>query len=353
VTRTREERVRDVRAVLAAARRLASRADQIAPELAASTGLSLEGVRLALAEHLEQDAQDDELASLVARAGDAPEVHVILSANVFTGALRAVALARAAAPAVTVRPSRRDPWFARALVRELGLPAVRLAEELPPERLAAGEIHVYGRDATIAAVRAAARPGVRVVGHGAGMGVAWIGADDDLAVAAEALARDVVPFDQRGCLSPRVALVAGDAARASAFAAALDDRLAAWELRVPRGALSSDEDAARARWLETLAFAGEVHARPAHAVAVAPEGAPLTVPVPGRNVHIAPIADAASAAALLVPFAHAVVAVGANDPAAARLFAPRHARISPLGRMQRPPLDGPVDGRAGDAPPRA
>ncbi len=347
MARTAEERTRDVRTLLEAARRLVSRADTIAPALASSTGLSPEGVRLALAEHLEVDARDDELASLVARAGDAPQVHVILSSNVFVGALRALAVAFAAAPSVTVRPSRRDPWFARALVAELGSPAVRLAEDLPPARLAEGEIHVYGRDATIAAVRAAALPGVRVVGHGAGLGVAWIGPGDDIAAAAASLARDVIAFDQRGCLSPRIALVAGDWARASSFAEALDAQLAEWEVRVPRGAFSRDEGAERVRWLETLTFAGEVRARAAHAVAVAAAGAPLAVPVPGRNVHIAPVVDPAAAALLLAPLARAIVAIGVNDASVATGFVPPHARVSPLGRMQRPPLDGPVDGRAG------
>ena len=346
MTRSSAERARDVRAILSAARRVASRADAVASELSASTGLSPAGVRLALAEHLETDASDDEIASLVAAAGDAATVHVILSANVFVGALRAIALARAAAPAVTVRPSRRDPWFARALVEELADPAVRIHDEAP-ERIVAGEIHVYGRDATIAAVRAAARPAVRVVGHGAGMGVAWIGPADELAAAAEALARDVVPFDQRGCLSPRLALVAGDFARASAFGARLAERLAAWEVTVPRGVFAADEAAERARWLATFAFAGETHAEGAFAVAVAPEGAPLVVPVPGRNVHIAPVPDASAAARALAPIAGVIVAFGANDLDAARLVAPVHARLSPLGRMQRPPLDGPVDGRAG------
>ena len=44
----------------------------------------------------------------------------------------------------------------------------------------AGAIHVYGRDETIAAVRAAARPGVVVRGHGAGLGVALVTPAADL-----------------------------------------------------------------------------------------------------------------------------------------------------------------------------
>ncbi len=341
--RTAEGRARDVREILRAARSLAARADRIVPEITKSTGLSPEGVHLALREHLELEATDDDISALVARAGDATRVHVVLSSSVFVGAVRALAIARAAAPHVTLRPSTRDPWFARALVEELGSSAVQV-EDVRARDLAAGEIHVYGRDATIAAIRAEARRGVRVVGHGAGMGVAWVAADDDLAEAAEAVARDVVPFDQRGCLSPRLALVEGDDARAVAFAAALDLRLAAWEARVPRGVVGGDEVAERVRWLETMAIAGVVLAGPAHAVAVAAHGSPLTLAPVGRNMHIAPIAMA-NAAAQLAPLASAIVAVGANDSAVAARIGPPHARVSRLGHMQRPRLDGPVDRR--------
>jgi hypothetical protein len=45
-------------------------------------------------------------------------------------------------------------------------------------------------------------------------------------------------------------------------------------------------------------------------------------------------------------FARFVVAIGSDDPQAAAAIAPEHARVSPLGRMQLPPLDGPVDRRA-------
>ena len=65
------------------------------------------------------------------------------------------------------------------------------------------------------------------------MGVAYV---TDIAQAkAKALAEDVVVFDQRGCLSPRFALVEGDDARALAFAEALHDELEALDANIPRG----------------------------------------------------------------------------------------------------------------------
>jgi hypothetical protein len=320
--------MRDVSTVLEAASRI-----EVSPdELVRSTGLSREGVELALARHLETSATDEELASLVRRAGHAESVLVILSANVFVAALRAIAVARAASERVVVRPSRREPVFARALVRALASPSVTIDEAADPSAFA--EVHVYGRDETIARVRAAAGS-ARVHGHGAGMGVAFVGAPTG--EAAEALAADVVPFDQRGCLSPRVALVAGDA---GAFARALHSALAAWRAKVPRGAIGPEEAAEAARYAATVAYAGELLEAHDHTIGVA---GTLLVPPPGRCVHVARVASAEAARALLAPIAKYVVTLGAANAREASLIAPPHARPARLGEMQRPPLDGPVD----------
>ncbi len=337
--RTVEDRVQDVRRWIAAARAVYADRSRYAAPIAASSGLSLEGVELGF-ESLERDATAEELRALVASAGDAPSVHVILSANVFVAPLRAIAIARAASDRVTVWPSSRDPTLARALVAASGDPCVSLADRDAPAD--AHRIDVYGRDETIARVRSGARPGVIVRGHGAGLGVAFVARDHEIDDAALALAADIVPFDQRGCLSPRVALVEGPADRGQSFARALHDALAALGARVPRGELSLDERSEGVRWKDTLAFAGEVWAGADHVVGLAPSGAPLAVPPSGRHVLVAPVDSAAAARAVLAPIARFVVTVGGS---AGDATAPEHARIAVLGRMQRPPLDGPVDRR--------
>src|SRR5262249_25486731 len=149
-------------------------------ELARSTGLSVEGVALALERSLEWDASPEEIDALPAHAKEEPLVAVILSANVFVGALRALALARAASSRVIVRPSRRDPFFARPLVAAATDPVFVLDDAFDVATIPEGEIHVYGKDETIAAVRAKARPSVRVRGHGAGFGVAWMPREIDV-----------------------------------------------------------------------------------------------------------------------------------------------------------------------------
>jgi hypothetical protein len=177
------------------------------------------------------------------------------------------------------------------------------------------------------------------------VGLAFVGAGADLEASANALAGDVIAFDQRGCLSPRAVLVEG-AERASSFADLLDTALGLAGARVPRGVLHADERAEAIQYESTMAFAGRVISRPGHVVGVAGMGAPVLVPPPGRHVHVAPVRSLEEARSLIADLAPVIVAVGADDPAQAATIAPPHARVSTLGAMQRPRLDGPVDRRA-------
>ncbi len=343
-TRGPAERIADVRRLQQAARAVVAERATLVPALVASTGLSTEGVELALARHVELEATDDELATLVTRAGDAARITIVLSANVFVGALRAIALARAASTDVVVRPSRRDPAFARALVesaRARGDSCVRLDESLDVASIDAGEVHVYGHDDTIAEVRKQARVPVR--GHGSGMGAVWISALADLDDAARDVADDVVVFDQRGCLSPRVVLVHGDQVRAMALADALHAELDRRATSVPRGEVPADERAAAGRYVATMTYAFRALVGRQHAIGVAPPGAPLVLPPPYRHVHVAACASLEMAATLLAPLRKGIVTIGSDEQEAARVLAPAWARLACLGAMQRPALDGPVD----------
>lgn len=343
MSRTFEKRMADVWGTVRAARAVVERREALIGAIVESTGLSPAGVELGLTRHLELDPTDDELRSLVAQTSEASSVAVILSSNVFVGALRAIAIARAASTNVVVRPSRRDPTFARALVEAIAEPEVRLDESLDVTNIEEGEIHIYGHDRTIADVRARARPSVRVVGHGSGMGIAWISARADLAHAARELAADVVVFDQRGCLSPRMAFVEGPRERADAFADALHEELERLDTVVPRGPMPADERAASDRYIATMTYACRALVGTQHAIGIAPPGAPM-IPSPAhRHVHVVSCPTEKDAQILLEPVARSLVAVGSDDPEAARRLAPPWARRSPLGRMQRPPLDGPVD----------
>ncbi len=383
------DRAERVRAVVRAGARVADPTDPLGKDARArlpeATGLSPESVELALAEHMETRPSSDDLRALLAGAGAAERCHVILSANVCTAALRALAIACATAPHVLAKPSRRDPVVAELLARALAEdPAfaaaggtITLVAHAAPT--AGDELHVYGSDETIASVRATLPQGVTLRAHGAGFGVAILEEDTDVEAAAGALARDVVAFDQRGCLSPRVALVIGDGAlaelvvRAELVMRALAAELSVWNRRAPRGRLHADEAAELRRYVETAAALGAAIEGEGFAVGLDEAPSALLLPPPARAIHVVPAA-LADVGRLLAPWGPKIAAIGhssgrrdgaetrggavpeegrapAAPPAlvAAIKIAPG-ARVSMLGAMQRPPLDGPVDLRAATKP---
>jgi hypothetical protein len=287
----------------------------------------------------------------------------VLSANVPTGALRALALGVATSRETLVRPSRRDPVLAELLARALSADdafvrahggSIALVEHAAPAP--GDEMHVYGSDEAVRALERASPPGVVIRAHGSGIGIAVVGAAVDLARAASAIARDVVPFDQRGCLSPRMVLVEGDGERAEALGEALEQALSEAGARVPRGPLDAETEAEIALYCASMEAVGTFHVGLDCAVAVDPEPRVLHLPPPARVVHLAR-ASCEDAQRLLARWAALVTSVGVDDdgPLACSVFSlVPWARRAQLGCMQRPPLDGPVDRRPQSGPhPRA
>lgn len=342
------DRYRRVGEVVAAARRLADPGHSAGREaralLPAETGLSAPGVELALAEHLETRPSNEEISALVRCAGSAPRVLVVLSAHVFTGALRAIALAAAAAPEVVVRCSSRESVFARLLVsaiedKDIGS-SIAFASTIEPSE--GDEVHLYGSDEVLRDICARLPSETLVRAHGTGFGMARVGEGIDCGEAARLVAQDIVPFDQRGCLSPRVALVLGGLVRARAFAEALAVDLEGWAKRVPVGTTSGAERAEWTRHRETSWMVGEVTQRGGSLVVVTPPTRTLLIAPVVRNLQVVGCQDPAEIDALIAPVAHHVVAVGDGGHPWTGCA---HARQSALGRMQRPAFDGPVDRR--------
>lgn len=344
-------RVARVRRLIDAARRIADAGDPLGQrarrELPAATGLSPQSVELGLTQHLETRVTDAELSALCESLPEAPRAHVLLAANVFVAPLRAIALALAQSPRVEVRSSRRQPVMT-ALLADGSDGAFRMVDELTPS----GGDHVwaYGSNETLSQLRGELPAGVVFHGHGAGYGVVVIEARtadsiDDLAMQ---VAKDVVPFDQRGCLSPRLVLLAGSDDAARAFATALAKALSALHHDVPRGDLSREEAADLARYRDTMLYAAEVLHAGLGVVGLDLEGTLLLPPV-GRNVHVTRVADVVTALESLGPEVTAV-GVSVSDSLSVRIGdALPGARRSALGQMQRPPLDGPVDRRPATA----
>jgi hypothetical protein len=335
---TPRERVLEV---VEAGRRIADPRDPIGVmarrQLLQAAQLSEAGIELALTEHLETTPSDADIDRLLESVQPAPRCHVILAANVCTAALRAIATAVATSDAVFIKPSRRDPVVAELLIATLAWPHLTVVSEL---RATEGDaVHVYGSDETIAAVRASLPPRIVWSAHGTGLGVAVVSADDDIAEAARAITRDLIPFDGRGCLSPRLVVSEVDPLP---LARALHASLLELGEQVPRGALDEAERAALRHSCDIFNAVGNVLEGPHHALFVDP--AP-------EAIELAPACRAAvviRGGALLPSIARHVAAVGCNRGTrfSEEIVAIcQGARWSLLGHMQRPPLDGPVDRR--------
>lgn len=322
-------------------------------DLMATTGLSAPGVELALGEHLETSATEAELASLFACVGAATRCHVILSANVCTAACRAIGLATATAERVVVRPSRRDPGLAPLFVRHLQA-SRRFARAGGSIELAAtidaapgDEVHAYGSDESLRTIAAALPAGAVLRGHGTGIGLAVVSSTDDLSAAAAALASDIVPFDQRGCLSPRIALVVGDAGRGRRLSKLLGEALSRSAQRIPRGPLDATARGELATFRALAASLGELEEQGDHLVAFFPDAPPAPLPPASRAISVACVEQAVVAECLVAPFHRFLTTIGGElcDDATRFLGTLGGVRIARLGSMQRPPFDGPVDRR--------
>ncbi len=312
-------------------------------ELPSATGLHAEQVEWALTHAFETEANDDELRLLVERVVESPATHVSLSANVFVGALRAIAVALASSEYVSVRASRREP-LTLALLHRAAPDAFTLVSALRP--VAGDHVWAYGADDTLSHLRATLPKGVVLHGHGSGFGVLLVDEPSTLTRADfDAMALDIAAFDQRGCVSPRFVLLEAEPDEGSRFARLLLEALTRAAKRLPFGAVDPDTMAETARHRETWRYLGEVHSGKGGMVSLDLDGNPWGKPPSQRTVHVRLTKNALSD---LLGRSGAITAIGSRDDPnlAARIHAAcRHARWSPFGSMQRPRLDGPVDRR--------
>jgi hypothetical protein len=292
---------------------------------------------------------------------------VVLAGNVFTAAARAVALPLLLGLPVLAKASSHDAAFVQLLGRalletdeELGQ-AFQLAvfsADAEHERRAllerADVVSAYGGDDTLQRLRAQLPATVSFVGHGHGLGAAFVdrGALADEASAhnaAGALAFDVAAYDQRGCLSPLVVWVReGAPVSPERFGELVFEALARLARTLPRGPLPLEAAAAQLNFRGVATLRGTLLEGDGFAVCC--EGAGALRIAPGyRNLQLLNVADAAQLGARLAPLGVHLKCLGvagvADLPA---LLAALPARLAPrvcaLGRMQTPPLHALADG---------
>jgi hypothetical protein len=310
--------------------------------LSASTGLSPEGVAYALENCLETGARNHELSELCASVAPSAVAHVLLSSGVFTAAYRAVCLGLAASSNVMVRPSRREPVFA-GLLHELSGGAFTLVAELFPK--SGEQLFAYGSDETMSALRAALQSGVILHAHSHGIGVAVVPTleTEERQQAARALAFDAATFDQRGCLSPRSVLIAGDPRAARLFAEELQQALEQLASTLPLGTLTQTEREDIELFSTSMLYAGPVLGEEGSLVALDEAGERIVVSPVGRVLHVTHASDAPRVLTALEPMIACLGLFG--DGAQLPRDCLPNARHCRLGQMQQPRLDGPVDRR--------
>jgi hypothetical protein len=343
----RQDPRRRIDRLLLGARRLANPADPLGRKarerLPTSAGLSQAGVEWGLTRCLETHPSEPELATLCQAVPPAPRAHVLLSANVFVAAHRAIALALASSPLVSVRASRRELLMA-ALLADASPGLFDLVDELSPT--SGDHVWAYGTDPTLEALRSTLPRGTVLHPHGAGLGIAVVDPSRNLARAASALACDTVLFDQKGCLSPRVALLlTNHYPTARRFAATLAEDLDAMETEVPRGSITPAELADQVTFRGAMCYSSELWPAGKGWVSLDLDGHATVVPPPSRSIHLVTGTGLTRLEPTLDPW---IVGVGVfADESVWRAVHSRfsNARVSKLGKMQCPRFDGPVDRR--------
>lgn len=343
--------------------------------LAESSGLGVEMTRWALDSTLETVDEATLLAlgrsALEAGAPRALPVParlcaVVLSGNVLTAPVRAMLTPLIVGAPVLAKASSREDALPRLVLDALheADPAIGAACDVltlkgdSPSTPAlfdqADVISVYGSDATVRAVRAAAPATAEVVAHGHGIGAAYVDGVPEYGEALDALARaigeDVAAYDQRGCLSPHAVFARGGEGDARRLAEALHGALATLATERPRGKLPLASGSAQVQWRGVAAARGTLHEGDGFAVSYEGEHA-LRLSPGYRNVAVHRCGDVAGLVAALRPLGVHLKALGVGgdagqaDEVAVSLPPPLAPRLSALGAMQRPPFDAFADGR--------
>ena len=292
---------------------------------------------------------------------------VVLASNVFTAAARGVGLPLLFGWPVLAKPSSREDTFPRLLRAALceaddqlgaAYNVVTFAAEQTSGHAAlfeqADAVSVFGSDNTLNTIRAQLGATVTFIGHGHGLGAAFVGAQaltstEDARDAARKLALDVAAYDQRGCLSPHVAWITrGAEVSPLAFAELLHEQLASLARDLPRGPLPFEVAAAQVSYRGLAAIHGKLLEGDGFAVCYE-ERASFRVSPGYRNLQLLCVDTLEELADRLAPLGMHLKCLGVaglGDPAALLRAMPARVapRICPLGTMQSPPVDALQDG---------
>lgn len=208
-------------------------------------------------------------------------------------------------------------------------------------------VMAHGGDETMHALRGLCPPGTPFIGYGHRVSLAVLPTGTATPEALIGLARDVLLYDQGGCLSPQTVFVEGDWAEtqkiAEQFAAALRQTANHYPLpvRSPRAAPAVREARALVQMEpDCQLWAGEelrwtVIARPESAFTPSPTFGVVSVQ------PLASLPDLPEAVVAVAPVLQGCAAAGEGTAD----YLPGVSRLCPPGKLQAPPLGWRQDGR--------
>lgn len=266
-------------------------------------------------------------------------VLVIAARTLPASAWRQCGLARALGAEVRLKTAAGQEALGEVLAASLGVvPTPFASDDTLAVAQAVGEVDaviVLGSDETVAAVGRRVTPSQAFAPHGHRVSAIWVAAPPTDAEVA-ALGRDLLAWDQAGCLSPQCVWVEGDDQARETLAARLAAALPSLEAALPL----ADRPAH---------FAGRRHAETLSAMLGAPSFASETAlcathPSPALRVAEGPrilwfLPADRDALAETLPVLSTLAVIGAPT-----LDLPTSVRVCRPGEMQRPPLDWRQDG---------
>ena len=298
-----------------------------------------------------------------------PEVVAqILAGNVAGLAVPAVIEALLARSAVLLKPASEEPVTARRFKESLDRAAPVLGravlaaswtggdESVERDVFASVDFVVASGDAeTARSVTARVAGPLLVYGPRVSIGIVGSAWRDAPPAWWSSVAREIVLWEQAGCLSPRVLLVAGDRRR---FAARLAEALASWERRWPSPRRTAGETSAvlayRARYEMGDGRRRGIIAPAAPTWSVAWDDAPsLEVGPPARAVRVTALPRPSDFRELLIAHRDGLQGMGyacLGERARTYVEAARAVGVAftaPLEAIQNPPAGWRADGRSG------
>jgi hypothetical protein len=344
--------------------------------LAQSTGLSEPMIQWGLSTTL-GSADFESLLSVAARIKEHGRYYpvparlgvIILAGNIFTAALRALAIPLLNGVPVVAKASETDDLFPRFFKEALDQVDSVLGACCEVVTFSGGRVElldalvsqaevvaVYGSNQTVASVKARLSDQVRLVAHGHGLGATYVSSaalsyEADIQNTIGRVALDVAAYDQRGCLSPHFILVQpGGLIEGEGFARRLaEEGLEELQKSLPRGALPLVAAVEQLQWRGVGAARGRLFTGDFYAVSY--EANAALRPSPGfRNVSVNDCENLDALGECLQVFGVQLKALGIAGGRVERSLAARAMRpplaphITDVGEMQTPRFDVLADG---------